>query len=238
MRSQIYSYRFAEEILQHEHYEAALSEIMQSIHESPIFIYPGKSARNSRLDIVQQVMNTYFDRRFAVDMRWEYHPLATTIPDSNLRADFRKTFGTVPIQVEVQFGNMSRWYSDIFKFQTAYSQDLVKLAVSIIPMKEMACRIDSNVVNFERAYRELPSAELSITLPILLIGVYPDEDTEIVDVSKCNFPSIGVITGSGTASDNRWRIVNGYLSGIPMEKIGPLSIVGPTAAGPPVEPEE
>jgi hypothetical protein len=105
-------------------------------------------------------------------------------------------------------------------------------------MCQMARRIDSNIVNFERAQRELPSAELSITLPILLIGVYSDADTEVVDISRCAFPNISDITGSGVASDNRWRIVNGYLAGTPMEQIGPLSPIGPTAFGPPAEVEE
>jgi hypothetical protein len=113
MHYNIYSYRFAQEILQHENYARALAEITQAVNEAPIFIYPNKSKKNARLDIVQQVMNTYFDRRFAVDMGWDYHPLATNIPESNLRADFRKAFGSLSIQTEVQFGNMSRWYPNV-----------------------------------------------------------------------------------------------------------------------------
>jgi len=91
-------------------------------------------------------------------------------------------------------------------------------------MQAIAKRIDSNVVNFERTVRELPSAILSVTLPILLIGIAPDEKQ--VDVSKCSFAGYPEIVGK-KKSENRWRIVNGYLSGTDVVNIGPQSPTGP-----------
>lgn len=222
-----HSYRFAKEILQHPSHKAAWDEIDEVLRNTPLFIYPGKSKSNANLDVVQQVMNVYYDRRLSVDLGWEYHPLATLIANSGLAADFRKTFGEMVIQMEVQFGNMSRWYSDIFKFQTAYSQRLINIGVCVLPSNALARRIDSNVANYERTLRELPSAELSITLPILLAGLSLDVNTPIVDISQCQFNSIKDITGKGNVL-NRWRIVHGYLSGIPMSQIGPHSPTGPT----------
>lgn len=53
----------------------------------------------------------------------------------------------------------------------------------ILPTGKLADRIDSGVANFEKIRRELPSALLSVTLPILAIGL--DEDPEnIWDLSK------------------------------------------------------
>ncbi len=226
MKITTHSYRFAEEIVQHQQHKQAWDEIYSILSNAPLFVYPSKSKNNTKLDVVQQVMNTYFDRVMAIDHKWEYHPLATNIENSGLAADFKKSFGDLTIQAEVQFGNMSRWYSDIFKFQTAYSQSLINIGLSIIPMNSLARRIDSNVVNFERTTRELPSAKLSITLPILMIGLEPDDNTEIVDISKCNFSGIKEITGKGNAS-NKWRIVNGYLNKTPMNQIDPTSETGP-----------
>lgn len=228
MRLEHYNYRFAQEILESSHHDPAWQELTEVFSKTPVFVFPGKSKKNKKLDVVQQVMNTYLDRRLAVDLNWDYHPAATQIPDSGLAADFRKTFGELPIQMEVQFGNMSRWYSDIFKFQTAYSQSLTKVAVSVVPMQEMAVRIDSNIVNFERTKRELPSADLSITLPILMVGLGFDDNTEFVDLTKTRFP-IEEITGRGKA-ENRWRIVQGYLNGTSLEEIGPDSETGPMPA--------
>jgi len=226
VRIETRSYRFATEIVQHPNFSTAWGEITEIFSSAPLFVYPGKSSKNSSLDVVQQVLNTYFDRRFVSDKGWEHHPLATRIEESNLRADFRKQFGNLTIQAEIQFGNMSRWYSDIFKFQTAYSDGLIQMGLSVVPMQELAKRIDSNVVNFERAWRELPSAKLSITLPILLIGLGIDDRTVIADISKCQFKSIKQIRGTGK-EENRWRIVNGYLNGQSMQEIGPSSPPGP-----------
>jgi hypothetical protein len=197
----IHSYRFAEEILQHEKHRSIWDEITRICREAPLFIWPNKSKKNKKLDVVQQLMNAYFDRRFAIESGWEHHPLATRISESGLRADFRKEFPDISVQVEVQLGNMARWYSDIFKFQTAYSQDLAQIAISIVPTG-------------------------SITLPILLVGLEPDEDTQVVDVSRSLFAEIGEITGRNNA-DNLWRVVNGWISGQPIEKIGPDSEIGP-----------
>src|SRR5713226_3681780 len=146
MKFEIYSYRFAQEILQHKKHIGAWREITDSIKEAPLFIFPGKSQKKASLDVVQQLQNAYFDRKFAIDLRWKFHPVATKIPNSKLKADFRKEFNGLSIQTEVQFGNMSRWYTDIFKFQAAYSESLIKVGVSVVPMYSLARRIDSNVV--------------------------------------------------------------------------------------------
>lgn len=226
MRLKLHSYRFAQEILQHPNHRGAWDEVRGICEGAPLFIWPAKSGKNARLDVVQQLMNVYFDRRFAIDAGWQHHPLATKIEASGLRADFRKSFGALAVQVEVQFGNMARWYSDIFKFQTAYSQGLIQAAISILPTAALGRRIDSNVAHFERAVRELPSAELSITLPILLIGLDPDFATAEINVSSSQFPGVKELTGK-TKAENLWRVVNGCVDKTPIAQIGPESPVGP-----------
>ncbi len=226
MKYEIFSYRFAEEILQHEKHVECWKQIIETIVQAPVFTFPGKS-KNKRLDVVQQLLNAYFDRKLAIEFGWEFHPIATKIPNSYLTADFRKEFNGLHVQAEVQFGNMSRWYSDIFKFQAAYSESLTQAAVSIVPTLSLATRIDSNIANFERCKRELPSANLSNTLPILLVGVSIDEKTSLVDVSKSQFSSIKDITGRGKL-ENRWRIINSHFQNQPIESINETSPTGPT----------
>jgi hypothetical protein len=103
---------------------------------------------------------------------------------------------------------------------------MINMGLCIVPMYNLAKRIDSNVVNYERCKRELPSAELSITLPILLMGLEVDPQTQIVDVSQCQFQGIKDIIGRGRA-ENRWRIINGFMEGTPMKDISPFSPIGP-----------
>ena len=212
--------------MQHKRHNQAWKEIIEAIIKAPVFIFPGKS-KNKALDVVQQLQNAYFDRMFAIKFGWDFHPVATKIPKSNLTADFRKDFNGLHVQTEVQFGNMARWYTDVFKFQAAYSESLTQAAVSIVPMFALAKRIDQNVVNFERATRELPSAKLSITLPILLVGVSIDQDTKIIDVSTSKFSDIKQITGKGRLN-NRWRIINAFFENVPIETISETSPTGPT----------
>lgn len=239
MKYQLFSYRYAAEILQHTNYAPAWQEIIGAVSGAPLYVWPNKSKAVKSLDVVQQLLNTHFDHIFSEPSGWAFHPYATGIPNSNLRADYRKSFGSAPddsvnVQMEVQFGNMARWYSDIFKFQTAYSQDLAQVGVCIVPMLELAKRIDQNVVSFERAKRELPSAKLSITLPILMIGVSADNSTVVHDVSKSQFGAVSELTGKGRTG-NRARVVFGIANGAPIDKIGPSS---PTGSVPQVEHEE
>jgi hypothetical protein len=100
---------------------------------------------------------------------WEVHPRITNDNSTKIEADFKKD----RIQIEIQFGNMARWYTDVFKFQVSYSLDLIDVGVLICPMQEFADTIDENVVYFERINRELGYAKMSITLPILVLGIKP-----------------------------------------------------------------
>lgn len=233
MRYQIYSYRYAQEILEHPNNSEAFAEILTAVEGAPLFTYPGKS-KNAKLDVVQQVMNTWFDRELGVEREWLYHPLATRIENSGLAADFRKTFGNLTVQAEVQFGNMSRWYSDVFKFQTAYGQGLIDVGLCIIPMGSLARRIDSNVVSYERVLRELPSAKMSLTLPILVIGIEPDHETLDIDLTRASIPlsrltKAAAKNGGGRSQHNRYRIVHALLSGEDPYLVNENSETGPMA---------
>ncbi len=233
MEFKIHSYRFAEEIIRHPKYKLAFNEIIQVVKDCPLYRFPGKSdkQKKKKYDVIQQLFNTYFDRRFACDLGWEYHPNATEIKNSNLAADYKKSFKGLRIQTEAQFGNMSRWYSDIFKFQTAYSQDLIDMGLCIVPMSSVANRIDSNITNFERCTRELPSAKLSITLPILIIGLEVGNSTKDHNIATTAIGKTGTgkITGKGMTA-NRYRIVNGLIAGVKIGSIGLTSPTGPMAA--------
>ena len=240
MEYTIKSYRFAEEIIEHANHRSGLDAIKRVITECPLYLYPNKSRTNRRLDVVQQLLNTYFDQRFVGELGWTYHPDATNIADSALKADFRTQFNGLRVQTEVQFGNMARWYSDIFKFQTAYSQDLIDMGLCIVPKSSLALRIDSNITNFERCIRELPSAKLSITLPILMIGLEVGASTPQHDVS--HYPisrRMSDIIGKGR-TENRYRLVYGIMNNTPLEELTDQSPTGQMAAiaGEPIDDNE
>ena len=100
---------------------------------------------------------------------------------------------------------------------------MVQLGLLVVPTLALANRIDSNVANYERVVRELPAAALSITLPILVVGIFPDETTPLSELHHSSFGGIAEVR----KNPNPFRIVNGYIEGSPIKQIGPDSPTGP-----------
>ena len=175
-----YSHRYAEEILQHPDFKEAYEQVMAYCKECPLPVYKGKS-KNKKLDVVQQIMNTYFKLRFVGD-DWkseehvspEVDEMGVKI-DERLRADFFKVFKSgdksIRVLVEVEFGNVASSYRDYFKFQLSYAHSMSDIGIIILPTNHLCGRIDSAVANFEKAGRELKYARLTTTVPLLVIGL-------------------------------------------------------------------
>jgi hypothetical protein len=175
-----YSYRFAQEVLlsnafSQTHHEAiSVFEQLPAIRRGDPLWTKEKKKSSSRFVVEQDGMNRWLDAQFRDKFHWEYHPRIT--PGSKLEGDYRKD----RIQIEVQFGNMARWTYDILKFQICYSQNQIDIGILVVPLQWFARLIGDNIAYYERILRELPHAKLSITLPILVIGLDPADDAELV----------------------------------------------------------
>jgi hypothetical protein len=115
-----HSYRHAEAIIEKE-FPQEWSEILaviSSVQWVPK-LPPINRTRNgrvvARLTINQTATNVIFEQAFR-DRGWLIHPLIISTSESRLVADFKKG----AVQVEVQLGNMARWYTDVFKFLLSY----------------------------------------------------------------------------------------------------------------------
>ncbi|MFB6225344.1 MAG: BglII/BstYI family type II restriction endonuclease [Candidatus Paceibacteria bacterium] len=75
------------------------------------------------------------------------------------------------LQIEPQFSNVARYYSDIFKLQLAYNEDDIDAGILIVPTKQHANQLGSNLAYFERAKEELVESKPMYTVPIWVIGV-------------------------------------------------------------------
>lgn len=203
MKLSFHSYRFAEVVLEHKGFGSAKAELIDILSNCPIALLDPynldprsggvkfrtrKATKSSPLErrfflpVDQKSMNAHLDQKFS-DSGWISQPPvvakdSTTGPQTGLRADFKKN----RVQVEIQFGNMARWYTDVFKFQLSYSLDEIDVAALVVPMQRFANLIDENVVYFERVVRELPHAKMSLTLPILVVGIEPES---FDDIRKC-----------------------------------------------------
>lgn len=189
-------YRYAEAVLKHHSFIDAKRELEQILTGAPVpLLDPSeidgrrggvkRRKRNPRRDdlgsryfflpVDQKALNAYLDEEFH-KAGWQLQPLivdrARSIgPSTRLKGDYRKG----RLQVEVQFGNMARWYTDVFKFQLSYSLDEIDVAVLVVPTQAFANLIDENVAYFERVERELPWAKMSLTLPIWVLGIEPQD---------------------------------------------------------------
>jgi hypothetical protein len=203
MKIKTFSYRYAQEILEHPCCKESLEELLEICSKCPLPVYKNKSKSQPKLDVVQQIINSYFKIVFEKN-GWESEPLVT--PDEyedSLRGDFRKTFEKkvskddkteFALQIEVEMGNIASSYRNYFKFQLSYAHKLADIAVLILPCDNLSRRIDSGVASFEKTVREIPSADLSITVPILVIGL-DDSDTMEIDISNiCS--DMNVVKGS------------------------------------------
>jgi len=167
------SYRFGYEVLESSEYKELKREMLDILKNAPVpkLAKPKIRKREGRTRIFttdQKALNSYFDKEFE-KKGWDVHPAIVPGKGTRLYADYRKR----GVQIEVQFGNMARWYGDIFKFQLSYSLGIIEVGVSCVPTLKFAKTIDENVAYFERVCRELPHAKMSITLPILVIGMEP-----------------------------------------------------------------
>ncbi|MFF2754019.1 BglII/BstYI family type II restriction endonuclease [Psychrobacillus sp. NPDC058041] len=215
MKVETFSYRFAKEILTHPEHVHIYNEIIKICENCPIPVYKGKSIKQKKLDIVQQFLNTYFRIQFS-GLKWEEEPLATPKNfQDELRGDFRKEFifpdgKSVVVQVEVEFGNVASSYRDYFKFQLSFAYDMADICILIVPMDKLAKRIDSGVSNFEKTKKEIPSAKLSITVPILVIGLDTSNEPEW-DLKSIE-PDINVLRNkSALIRGKHYKLVRDYI---------------------------
>lgn len=196
MKFQVLDYRYAESVLDHPSFSQAKRELVDILRRAPVpLLNPreldarlGGVKRRKRepvrhdprdryffLPVDQTKLNTYLDHQFK-QAGWTLQPPIvspgrTGGPTTGLKGDYKKG----RLQVEVQFGNMARWYTDVFKFQLSYSLDEIDVAVLVVPTQAFANLIDENIAYFERVRRELPWAKMSLTLPIWVLGVEPED---------------------------------------------------------------
>jgi hypothetical protein len=170
--AQTYSYRHAEAILQHEYTQEMdeIKQVISAVEWMPVSDGPVTRKRGGRVVLVKYIDQVNTNKRFGEEFQargWACHPPIVSATESNLVADFKRGV----VQVEVQFGNMARWYTDIFKFLLSYAANDIEIGVLVVPMQCSAGQIDENVVYFERVLRELPHAKMAVTIPVWVVGV-------------------------------------------------------------------
>ena len=90
---------------------------------------------------------------------------------------------------------------------------MTDICILIVPSQHLSVRIDSGVSNFEKACREIPSAKLSLTVPVLVIGLFEDVESEwnVKEIEK----NLKILKGSSkNIMEQHYNIVNEYIKNI------------------------
>lgn len=85
------------------------------------------------------------------------------------------------VGLAVQFGNVSRVYADLLKLQTLYIEEKITGAILIVPCRDLLGRFSVNGTTdnrcaYERITREMPVFAKVITVPMLVYGVYTEDE--------------------------------------------------------------
>ena len=75
----------------------------------------------------------------------------------------------------LQTGNVSRIYADLLKLQALYLKGNIKAGIIVLPQKELAVRLASNMANYERLVGELSIFNQVISMPLVIVGFAVEE---------------------------------------------------------------
>lgn len=154
------------------------------IRALPTPVFGGKSAKNARHDVVQQMVNSLF--RVALEEHGWLHQHAVAEASTGYYADFwHQAFvpnapaGLEGLAVralcEVQFGNVSRLGADFDKFRIGWLEERADVGIEVVPVQALASRVAQSVANFEKARTDITRLKRTgLPVPVLLVGLSCD----------------------------------------------------------------
>ncbi len=85
------------------------------------------------------------------------------------------------VGITVQFGNISRIYADLMKFQALFIEEKIGSAIIIVPHKDIIPRLSKtggldNRCSYERVSREMPVFSKVITVPVIVYGIFMEDE--------------------------------------------------------------
>lgn len=220
-----------ERALRDEQVAACAASVLDALAATPVPYWRGKSEKQAAKSVLQPVLNAYIEQELW-DRGWEREWRATGACDgaNGMRVDFcRQVGGGQVVAVEVQLGNVGRFYSDIFKFLHLQAQGRLALAIHVSLTDETANLTDSGLSTHETTLRRV--AEVSdtvfekIPVPLMCLGLTHD-GSPIVDFAKSLFPHPRVLQGDGAKTSISHAVAQ-LRRGVPIEQVSPPSVIRP-----------
>lgn len=172
----IFSHRNGKDILESPRFASTYREFLDVLSRLPAYRATTQKMVPQHI-VAPEAMNKWLTKHLSIDGDWDWHPLIIESdpddprPTSKLQSDFRKN----RIEVEVQFGNIARYTYDVYKMAISMSLNKADVGVMVVAMKRFAAIIGSNIAYYERAVRELDRSKLTLIVPLVVVGIEPEQ---------------------------------------------------------------
>lgn len=173
----VFSHRNGLDILESPKFREAFTQFMDVLSALPSYKAAQAKKTSAAHIIAPGAMNRWLDNELCVKRDWDWHPLIIDAdPDepggkSQLRSDFRKA----RIEVEVQFGNVARYAYDVYKMAISMALDQADVGIQVVCTKRFAGITGGNIAYYERAVRELARSRLTLIVPLVVVGIEPEQ---------------------------------------------------------------
>ena len=173
----IFSHRNGRDILESPRFTSAFKEFTDVLIDLPPYRASKPKKTSGDHVIAPGAMNRWLDNELCVKRDWDWHPLVieTDPTDEEHRSQLRSDFRKARIEVEVQFGNVARYAYDVYKMAISLALERADVGIQVVCSKRFAAITGGNIAYFERAVRELERSRLTLIVPLVVIGIEPEE---------------------------------------------------------------
>lgn len=174
---EIFSHRNGKDILESPKFSRSFREFTSILTGLPPYRAAQIKKTSAAHVIAPKAMNRWLDTELCVKRDWDWHPLIIdadpqdTKRNSQLRSDYRKD----RIEVEVQFGNVARYAYDVYKMAISMALGQADVGIQVVCTKKFAAITGGNIAYYERAVRELERSRLTLIVPLIVIGIEPEQ---------------------------------------------------------------
>jgi hypothetical protein len=175
--AKIFSHRNGLDILESPKFGDAYREFMGVLCNLPAY-RAAKTKKTSPAHIIAPgAMNHWLDNELCVKRDWDWHPLVIDADpaDPSLKSQLRSDFRKDRIEVEVQFGNVARYAYDVYKMAISLALQNADVGIVVVCTKRFAAITGGNIAYFERAVRELEHSRLTLIVPLIVVGIEPQQ---------------------------------------------------------------
>jgi hypothetical protein len=174
--AETFSHRNGLDILESPNFAASFHEFREVLRGLPPYRSAAVKKTSPKHIIDPGSMNRWLDDQLAVRRDWDWHPLIIEVDpedkthNSQLRSDFRKD----RIEVEVQFGNVARYAYDVYKMAISLALQNADVGLMVVCTKKFSDILGGNIAYYERVVRELERSRLTLIVPLVVLGIEPD----------------------------------------------------------------